>query len=43
MESAVQNDHLYRVPGCVVISKTTAIGNLMFELINDSLDDIVSP
>lgn len=42
MESAVQNDHLYRVPGCVVISKTTAIGNLMFELINDSLDNIVS-
>jgi len=43
MESVVHDDHLYGVPGCPMISKTMTISNLVFELIDNSLDDIVSP
>lgn len=43
MESVVHDDHLYGVPGCPMISKTMTISDLVFELINDSLNDVVSP
>ena len=43
MESVVHDDHLYGVPGCPRIGEAMTISNLMFELVNDSLNDIVSP
>jgi len=43
MESIVHNNHLDRVPDCFRIGETMTVSNLMFKLINDSLNDIVSP
>ena len=43
MESVVHNNHLYRVPGCLRISKTMTISNLGFELINNSFNNVISP
>lgn len=43
MESVVHNDHLYRVPSCSLIGKTMTVSNLVFELFNNSFDDVISP
>ena len=42
VKAIVHNGHPYGVPGCPMISKTMTISNLVFELINDSLNHIVS-
>jgi len=43
MESVVHDNHLYRVPGCLRIGETMTVSNLVFKLINNSLDDVISP
>jgi len=41
MKLIVHNNYLYRVPGCFRVSKTMAIGDLMFKLINNSFNDTI--
>ncbi len=42
IEAVVDNDHLYGLLGCRVISKAMLTSNLVLEFINYSADDIVS-
>lgn len=39
MQSLVDNNHLYTVPGCLGIGKTIAVGDLMFKFISNSFND----
>ena len=42
VESVVHNNHLQTIPGCISIFKTMAVCYLMFELVNNSFNNIVS-
>jgi len=43
MKAIVHDNHPYRIPGCLRVGKTVTIGDLVFKLINNSLNDVVSP